>query len=122
MNGVTLNELNECPRMYCNDPTPEDHAFVTLDEDEDGVVLHFFLRRFTSVLETEPVGLEEFDRHAYPRIEPTATDLDWDPSSTVYENQENATLNYSRKLLRPGSPERAPLALITSVTTSTYMC
>ena len=71
------------------------------------------------VLETEPVSLEEFDRYECPRIELAAASLDWGPSSTVYEDQENVILNYNGELARPGIPKRAPLMLINSVTTST---
>ena len=78
-----------------------------------------FLRGVASVLKTGDVALEEFDSHACPRIELTAADLDWDPSSTVFEDQENYTLDYNGDLVRPGVPKRAPLVLINSVTTST---
>ena len=49
----------------------------------------------------------------------TAADLDWDPFSTVYEDQENVTLNYKGDLVRPGVPKRVPLMSINSVITST---
>ncbi len=37
-NGVTVND---CPRLYCADPTDELHAIVTKDEDGNKVVLSF---------------------------------------------------------------------------------
>ena len=95
------------------------HAVVAFDEDGDRVVLPFFLKGVASVLETESVTLEEFDRYECPRIELTAADLDWDPSSTVFEDQENITLNYKGDLVRPSVPKRAPLMLINSFITST---
>ena len=101
-NGVILNE---CPRMYCNEPTAEDHAVVALDEDGERIVLPLFLSGVTSVLETCAVTLEEFDSHECPRIELTAADLNWDPSSTVYEDQEKFTLDYKER--RPSTPWRA---------------
>ena len=57
---------------------------ASIDENSNKVVLPFFLRGVTSLLETEPVVLEELDRHECLRIELTAADLDWDPSSTVF--------------------------------------
>ena len=115
-NGVTLNE---CPRMYCSEPSAEDHAVVALDEDGERVIMPLFLKGVTSVLETCPVTLEEFDHHVCPKIELTAANLTWDPSSTVYEDQENYYLDYKGDLTRPGAHKRAPLMLINSVTTST---
>ena len=115
-NGVTLNE---CPRMYCSEPSAEDHAVVALDEDGERVIVPLFLKGVTSVLETCPVTLEEFDHHVCPRIELTAADLTWDPSSTVYEDQENFYLDYKGDLIRPVVHKRASLMLINSATTST---
>ena len=72
-NGVTLHK---CPRMYCSESSAEDHAIVAHNEEWDRIVLPFFLRGATSVLETESVTMEEFDRHECSRIELTAADLD----------------------------------------------
>ena len=70
-------------------------------------------------MESCAVTLEEFDSHECPRIELTAADLDWDPSSAVFEDQENVTLDFKGDIVRPGVPKWAPLMLINSVTTST---
>ena len=79
---------------------------VALDEDGERVIMPLFLRGVTSVLETCPVTLEEFENHVCPRVELTAADLTWDPSSTVYEDQENYNLDYKRDLIRPGAHKR----------------
>ena len=36
--------INECPRMYCREPTQESHAIVAMDENGVSVVVPFFLR------------------------------------------------------------------------------
>ena len=47
VNGVVINE---CPRMYCREPTQESHAIVVMDKNGASVVLPFFLRGVTSNL------------------------------------------------------------------------
>ena len=37
-NGV---DVNDCPRMYCKNPTDESHAVVATDEYGDQVICHF---------------------------------------------------------------------------------
>ena len=44
-NGV---KVNECPRLFCEDPTEESHAIVATDENGEEVILPFFLRGVTS--------------------------------------------------------------------------
>ena len=48
-NGATLNE---CPHMYCSEPSADDHAVVALDEDGERIILPLFLSGVTSVLGT----------------------------------------------------------------------
>ena len=65
------------------------------------VVLSFFLRGVTSVLETEPVRLEEFDRHGCPMIELTAAVWDWSLSSTVFWKPRKCNLGLQRGASTP---------------------
>ena len=45
-NGV---DINECPRMYCTEPTEESHFIVARDGDHERVIVPFFLRGVTSL-------------------------------------------------------------------------
>ena len=83
------------------------------------VVMPFFLKGFTSLFGVQPLTLEEFEAHACPRVELTSGHLTWDPSTEVYQDQENATLNYKGDIVRPDAGLRRPLMVINSVTKST---
>ena len=116
-NGV---KLNKCPRMFCGENvTEEDHAMVAFDEKGERVVLPFFLKGVTSYMTVEALSREEWEMHACPRIELTSEHLTWDPTDTVFEDQENATLDYQGDIVRPGIKERIPLMTTNYVVTST---
>ena len=53
------------------------------------------------------------------RIELVSSHLTYDPSTEIYQDQENATLNYKGDIVRPDADLRRPLMVINSVTTST---
>ena len=93
-NGVNVNE---CPGMYCPDPTEESHSIVAHDDDHEHVIILFFLRGVTSLFHTFVVEVDEFERHDCPPVELTPSQLTWAawyPSSTVFEAQENRTINH----------------------------
>ena len=89
-NGATING---CPHIYCNDKDQESHAIVTDDEYGDNVILSFFLNGVTSHLNVDNLSHDDFEAHDCPRLTLTHHDLTWDPSTTIYEDQENAMLN-----------------------------
>ena len=71
--------INECPRMYCREPTQESHAIVAMDDNGASVVLPFFLRGVTLHLTSMPLTRDEFEHHGCTQIELTSRDLTWDP-------------------------------------------
>ena len=83
-NDVTVND---CPKIYCKDPTEESHAIVAKDEYGKHVILPFYLRGVTSYFDTEPLTREEYEAHEHPRIELTNQHLTWAPSAPTYEDQ-----------------------------------
>ena len=115
-NDVTVND---CPRIHCQNPTEESHSVVATDENGDRVILPFFLRGVTSHFNVESISKQEFERHLCPRIVLTNRDLTWDPSSTVYEDQENAMIDYKGEIIRPNTSARGPLMSINSLCVST---
>ena len=48
--------VDDCPRMYVNNPDAKSHSIVASNEYGDAVVLPFFLRGVTSSLNVEGVG------------------------------------------------------------------
>ena len=85
--------MNDCPYVYVNEPDQESYTIVTQDEYGDDIILPLFLRGVTSHLNVEPLTCDEFEMHNCPRITLTSRDLTWDPSSTVYEDQETILRN-----------------------------
>ena len=73
-NEVTVND---CPRMFCDEPDERSHAVVATDEYGESVVMPFFLRGVTSYLNVEPLSLEEYENHECPRVELTDQHLTW---------------------------------------------
>jgi len=55
--------VNDCPKIYCKNPTEESHAIVAEDEYEEDVILLFYLRGVTSHLDTKPLSREEYEAH-----------------------------------------------------------
>ena len=90
-NGVVINK---CSRMYCRESTQESHAIVAMDEYGASVVLPLFLRGVTSHLNVLPLTRNKFEHHGCNQIELNSRDLTWDPSTDVYEDQENAMMDF----------------------------
>ena len=114
-NDVTVND---CPRIHCQNPIEESHSVVATDENSDSVILPFFLRGITSHFNVESISKQEFERHLCPRIVLASRDLTWDPSSTVYEDQENQMIDYKGDIIRPNTLARGPLMNINSLCVS----
>ena len=112
-NGVVINE---CPRMYCCEPTQESHDIVAINENGESVVLSFFLRGITSHLTVMPLSIDKFEHHGCTQIELTSRDLTWSPSADIYEYQENAMMDYQGDIVLLGIIDRGHLTVINSVT------
>ena len=113
--------INECPRMYCREPTQESHDIVTMDENGASVVLPFFLIGVTSHLTVMPLTHDEFEHHGCTRIELTSRYLTWDLSTDIYEDQENVMMDFQGDIVRPGIIDRGHIMVINSVTVSTCL-
>ena len=113
--------INECPQMYCHEPTQESHAIVAMDENGASVVLPFFLRGVTSHLNVMLLTRDKFEHHGCTRIELRSRDLTWDPSTDIYEDQENAMMDFQGDIVRPRTIYRGHLMVINSVTVSTCL-
>ena len=115
-NGVIINKFT---RMYCHEPTQESHAIVAMYENGASVFLPFFLRGVTSHLLVMPLTRDEFEHHGCTLIELTSRELTWDPSTDIYEDQENLMMDYQWDIVCPVIIDRGHLMVINSVTVST---
>ena len=81
-NRVTINE---CPRIYYNNPDHESHAIVTEDEYGENFILPFFLNGVTSHLNVDNLSHNDFKSQDCLRLNLTHRDMTWDPSTAIYE-------------------------------------
>ncbi len=101
------------------DPTDELHAIDAEDEDSNKAVLPFQLSGIISHLNVEPITSDKWDQYACPRVKLTHKYLTWNPSSTIYEEQENTFVGIQGKIVQPAATVRGPLMTINSVVLST---
>ena len=66
-----------------------------------------------------PLTCDEFEHHGCTQIELTSCDLTWDPSTDIYEDQDNAMMDFQGDIVRPVIIDRGTIMVINSVTFST---
>ena len=105
MNDVSINDV---PKFLLKNPSPDDHAFVVSDPDDPSktLTLPLMLRGVTSYLPTDTVTMEEFESGKYPRIELTSEHQVWEPSSTRFQEQEEAITGLDGNIIDRGSAAR----------------
>lgn len=109
--------VNDTPKFLTDNPTEETHAIVAHDEYNDKVVLPFMLKGVTSYLPVRSLTQEEFDRNEAVRVHLTNQDLTWDPSSGIYEEQENAMTDFQGHVRK--DQDRRPVMVINSISSTT---
>ena len=70
-------------------------------------------------LNVDTLTCNEFEYHECPRLTLTHIVLTLEPSTTIYEDQENTILNYKGDIVRPDSTARVPFMVINYVCMST---
>ncbi len=115
VNGVVVNE---CPKFLCPDASNYSHALIVPgpDDYEADVVLPLSLDGVTSYLPVYNVEEREYLSGDIPRIELTHEELDWDPSTTMFSEQEDAQTDLRGEYIEP--PTREPLRFISSMCSS----
>jgi hypothetical protein len=98
VNDVIMNNL---PKFLVANPTDQMHALTIKDPNNplQLVILPFTLRRVTSLLNVRTVTINEFNSQDYPQLHLTSETLTWDPTTTLYEEQENAMTDYSGNIV-----------------------
>jgi hypothetical protein len=52
------------------------------------------------------VTINEFNSQDYPRLHLTSETLTWDPTTNLYEQQENAMMDYSGNIVHDAAVRR----------------
>ncbi len=99
VNNVTVNDL---PKFLAANPTDQMYALTMTDPDNplQPVILLLTLRGVTSLLNERTVTINEFLSQDYPQLHLTSETLTWDPMTNLYEQQENAMMDYSGNIVR----------------------
>ncbi len=110
VNDVIVNDL---PKFLATDLTDQTHALTLIDPDNplQPVILPFILRGVTSVLNVRSVTINKFNSHDYLRLHLTSETLTWDPTTDLYEQQENAMMDYSGTIVRDAAVRGPQLIL-----------
>jgi hypothetical protein len=98
VNDVTVNNL---PKFLAANPTDQMHALTITDPDNplQPVILSLTLRGVMLLLIVRTVTINEFNSQDYPRLHLTSETLTWDPMTNLYEQQENAMIDYSSNIV-----------------------
>ena len=90
VNDVTVNDT---PKFLVPDPTDQTHALTLPDpvHPSQTITLPLELRGVISLLNVRTVTADQFnDQDTYPHVSLTSDTLTWDPSTTLYRDQELA--------------------------------
>ncbi len=111
VNDVTINDL---PKFLAANPTDQTHALIINDPDNplQLVILPLTLRGVTPLLNVRTVTIDELNSQDYPRLHLTSETLTWDPTTTLYEQQENAMMDYSGNIICDAAMRGHVLTLI----------
>jgi len=73
------------------------HALTIKDPDHPAqtIILPLALQGVTLLLNVRAPNLDEWNSDAFKRLHLTSESLTWDPTTTLYEEQEAAMINYS---------------------------
>ncbi len=93
--------VNNTPKFLTSDPTDHTHALTIRDPDEPAqmVILQLALRGVTLLLNVRGTMLDEWNSDAFKRLHLTSETLTWDPTTTLYEEQEAAMVDYSGRVV-----------------------
>jgi hypothetical protein len=93
--------VNDLPKFLAPDPTDQTHALPIKYPDNplQPVILPLNLRGVTSLLYVRPVTIDEFNSLDQPRLHLTSETLTWDPSTTLFEEQETTMIDYSGNII-----------------------
>ncbi len=112
------------PKFLTSDPTDHMHALTIIDPHQPAqtVILRLALQGVTLLLNVKGITLDEWNSDAFKRLHLTSETLTWDPTATLYEEQEAAMIDYLGRVVtttRPlmGHINHLVINLLSSLTT-----
>jgi hypothetical protein len=116
--------VNNTPKFLTSDPTDHMHALTINDpfHPAQTVILPLALQGVTLLLNVRAPTLDKWNSGAFIRLHLTSETLTWDPTTTLYEEQEAAMINYSGHVVMTTRPLRGHINhlvinLLSSLTT-----
>jgi len=99
VNDVIVDEM---PNFLAHDPIDHTHALTIRDPHNPAqtVILPLALQGVTSLINVRAPTLGKWNSDAFTRLSLTSESLTWDPSLTLYSDQEAAMTNYSGNVVR----------------------
>ncbi len=93
--------VNNTPKFLTSDPTDHTHALTIIDPHQptQTVILPLVLRGVTLLLKVRGITLDEWNSDAFERLHLTSETLTTDPTTTIYEEQEAAMIDYSGRMV-----------------------
>ncbi len=98
VNDVIVNNL---PKFLAANPTDQTHALTITDPNNplQPVILPSTLRGVTLLLNVRTVTINKFNSQDCPQLHLTSETLTWDHMTNLYEQQENAMIDYSGNII-----------------------
>ncbi len=93
--------VNDLPKFLAANPTDQTHALTINDPNNplQLVILPLTLRGVTLLLNVRNVTIDQFNSQDYPHLHLTSETLTWACTTNLYEQQENAMLDYSSNIV-----------------------
>ena len=93
--------IDDTPKFLARDPTDKMPALTIEDPGHltQTVTLPLALRGVTLLLNVRAPTLDEWNSDAFLRLHLTSETLTWDPTMTLYEDQEMAMTDYSGNIV-----------------------
>ncbi len=95
------------------DPTDRTHALTVPDPNDPSqtLTLPLTLRGVTLLLHVRIITADDFYNDDIPRIDLTSETLTWDPSTTLYEEQENGMTDHSGAIVHDAAARGPDLVI-----------
>jgi hypothetical protein len=98
--------VDDTPKFLTSDPTDHTHALTIIYPHQPAqmVILPLALQGVTLLLNVRGITLDEWNSDAFMRLHLTSETLTWDPTTTLYEEQEAAMIDYSGRVVMTTRP------------------
>ncbi len=93
--------VDDMPKFLMSDPTNHTHALTIIDPHQlaQMVILPLALQGVTLLLNVRGIMLDEWNSDAFQWLHLTSETLTWDPTTTLYEEQEATMIDYSGRVV-----------------------